>query len=524
VLFLLRRAGRLDPADPVEAASDRARQLAQQIVVLLGGLPLALDQAGAYILETSCGLEEYLALYEQRHAALLARRGRVPVEHPDSVGTAFALAFERVERQNPASVELLRLCAFLAPDAIPEALIVEGAKQLAEPLRSVAADPLAFNEAIEVLRSLSLVQRHVQGKTLSLHRLVQTVLRDSMSEGEQRAWIERGARLLEQAFPERSDLHVERWGWCEQLVPHVLLNADQCKEERITLSEAASLWHKAATYLRVRAQYGQAELLFQRAVHIRERILGPEHPEVAASLNGLVALYGEQGQYEQAEPLARRVLRIREQALGPEHPEVARPLNNLALISMDRGQYIEAERLYQRALHIWEQALGPEHPNVTYPLNNLAENYRKQGQYAEAEPLYRRALSIREQEWGTEHPDVATSLNNLAELYREQGRQEEAEPLALCALAIREQALRDEHLDTAESLGTLASIYRERGRYEEAEPLMQRALAIQERIVGVEHPKLIGLLERYAGLLRQMGRPQEAAGFEERTRAIRERG
>ncbi|MBO0795002.1 MAG: tetratricopeptide repeat protein, partial [Ktedonobacteraceae bacterium] len=63
---------------------------------------------------------------------------------------------------------------------------------------------------------------------------------------------------------------------------------------------------------------------------MRERILGSEHPDVAASLNGLVALYGEQGQYEEAEPLARRVLRIREQALGPEHPEVARPLNNLA--------------------------------------------------------------------------------------------------------------------------------------------------------------------------------------------------
>ncbi|MBO0795600.1 MAG: helix-turn-helix domain-containing protein, partial [Ktedonobacteraceae bacterium] len=116
VLFLLRRAGRLALADSVETASDKARQLAQQIVERLGGLPLALDQAGAYILETSCSLEEYLALYEQRHAALLARRGRVPVEHPDSVGTTFALAFERVERQNPASVELLRLCAFLAPD------------------------------------------------------------------------------------------------------------------------------------------------------------------------------------------------------------------------------------------------------------------------------------------------------------------------------------------------------------------------------------------------------------------------
>ncbi|MBO0790571.1 MAG: tetratricopeptide repeat protein [Ktedonobacteraceae bacterium] len=563
VLFLLRRARRLKRADPVEAASDRERLLVRQIVMLLGGLPLALDQAGAYILETGSSLEEYLALYEQRHTALLAWRGRVPVEHPDSVGTTFALAFERVERQSPAAVELLRLCAFLAPDAIPEALIVEGAELLAEPLQSVAIDPLAFNEAIEILRSLSLVQRYVQSKTLSLHRLVQTVLRDTMSEEERQTWIKRSVRLLKRAFPAGSDVLVERWGWCEQLVPHVLLNAAQCEEEGVALPEAASLWHRTATYLQTRAQYEQAEPLYQHAVRLREQVLGPEHPEVAKPLNGLAILYETQGRHVEAERLYQRALHIWEQASGPEHPELAYPLNGLAIVYIEQDRFAEAEPLLQRVLDMREQELGPEHPEVAYPLNNLAETYRRRNRFAEAEPLYQRALHIREQTLGSEHPETGYPIYNLAEIYREQGqykqaeswyrralriweqvlgiehplvahplnglaqiyrkqeRHAEAEPLALRALTIRERALGDEHPDTAESLSTLSTIYQEQGRYEEAEPLMRRALTIQERVLRAEHPKLLGLLECYADLLKKLGREEEAAGYEARARATR---
>jgi tetratricopeptide (TPR) repeat protein len=87
--------------------------------------------------------------------------------------------------------------------------------------------------------------------------------------------------------------------------------------------------------------------------------------------------------------LAKRALAISEKALGPDHPDVATSLNNLALLYRNQGRYADAEPLYKRSLAIREKALGPDHPDVAQSLNNLAGLYDSQGRYAEAEPLYK---------------------------------------------------------------------------------------------------------------------------------------
>ena len=94
-------------------------------------------------------------------------------------------------------------------------------------------------------------------------------------------------------------------------------------------------------------------------------------------LNNLAGLYDAQGHYAQAEPLYKRSLAIREKALGPDHPDVATSLNNLALLYETQGQYAQAEPLYKRSLAIREKALGPDHPDVAAALNNLARAVRR---------------------------------------------------------------------------------------------------------------------------------------------------
>src|SRR5260370_20212918 len=113
---------------------------------------------------------------------LLGRRGKLASDHPDSVVTAFSLIFQRVEQTNPAAAELLRLCAFLAPDAIPEEILGAGAEELGDILGPVTANPFKLNEALEVVRRYSLVQRHTETKTLSIHRLVQADTSDKIVE------------------------------------------------------------------------------------------------------------------------------------------------------------------------------------------------------------------------------------------------------------------------------------------------------------------------------------------------------
>jgi tetratricopeptide (TPR) repeat protein len=141
----------------------------------------------------------------------------------------------------------------------------------------------------------------------------------------------------------------------------------------------------------------------------------------AAALNQQVLQLYSQGRYSEAIPLAQRALTIREKALGADHPDVAVSLNNLAVA--------DAKQSHKRALTIREKALGPNHPDVALSLNNLAGIDQAQGRYAEAEPLYKRSLAIREKALSPDHPDVAQALNNLAELYRGLGRYADAEPL-----------------------------------------------------------------------------------------------
>ncbi|MBV9711383.1 MAG: helix-turn-helix domain-containing protein, partial [Ktedonobacteraceae bacterium] len=161
ILFLLRRAKRLEPTASVEALSRLAQSCpveyaaARELVERMGGLPLALDQVGAYVEETPCSLADYLHLYESRRAVLLRRRGDVVVDHPDSVATTWSLAFERVEQANSAAAELLCWCAFLAADAIPEEIFIGRSASQEERDGLMVVDAFAFNEAIRAASAYS---------------------------------------------------------------------------------------------------------------------------------------------------------------------------------------------------------------------------------------------------------------------------------------------------------------------------------------------------------------------------------
>jgi tetratricopeptide (TPR) repeat protein len=566
MLFVLRRAKVLEP----EAASERMHKLAmsmpaeyaaaEQLVEAMGGVPLALDQAGAYIEETGCSVSTYLQRYEQQHARLLDRRGVLGGDHPHSVTATFLLASKRIEREQSAAADLLHVCVLLHAEAIPEELFVEGAAHLGPELASLATDPYQLDQAIAVLRSLSLVQRQPEKSTLSMHRLLQAVLRERMSEPEQAEWLRRVIAALNAVFP---DVTHEAWGQCERLLPHVLTVATaipDCAGDR----ELAEALQKAADYLCYHARYEQAEPLYQRALRIGKQVWGPAHPQVAYPLCGLAYLFYEQGKYQQAEPLYHQALQIREQVLGPEHPdvaytlerlgmlywkegkyeqakllyqralsiqekakggehsEIAHLLNDMAILSVEQGEHEQAERLYQRALSMWERTLGANHPFAGMVLNNLSDLYIQQGKYEQAEPLCEQALRIWKQALGAEHPDVAYPLRHLADLYMEQGKYEQAEPLYQQALRIWEQALGSEHPNLAYPIHGLAILFTRQGKYEQAEPLYQQALRIWEQALGSEHPQLAHPLNNLAALYTAQGKYEQAELLFQRALTLRE--
>ena len=506
-LFLLHRADLLPVDATLEQASEHDRNGAHAICKELGGLPLALDQAGAYIEETRCSLSDYQQRYQSRRARLLQRRGGLVPDHPDAVAATWSLAFEKVEQANPTAADLLRLCAFLAPDAIPEEIITESAANLGHVLEPVASDAVNLDEAIAALGAYSLVRRNATEKSLSVHRLVQAVLKDQMDEQDRQQWAQRAVQAVNAAFPE---VKFETWLQCERCLPHAQACMILIEQERLTIPEAADLLTSMGWYLGERGRYTEAESPLQHAMTIREQQSEVEDLQTAYTATTLGWLCEYQGKYAQAEPLYQRTLSIREQQLGPQHPGTANSLNNLAALYQTQGKYSQAEPLYQRALSIYEQQLGAEHPTTASSLNNLAGLYRMQGKYEQAEPLYLRALTIQEQQLGERHPDTAMSLNDLAELYRVQGKYSQAEPLYQRALSIREQQLGPQHPDTALSLNNLALLYSAQGKDKQAEPLYERTIVIYEAQLGAQHPWLAVSLNNLAELYRTQGKDKQA--------------
>jgi hypothetical protein len=187
-LFLLRRGALLAPSAELSQVSNLQQELAMQISREMGGLPLALDQAGSYLEETGCGLADYQQMYRQHRDELLRKRGGLVADHPEPVAATWSLSFQQAQEKHPAAADLLCLCAFLAPDAIPEEILTEGASSLGPVLAPVAVDLFRLNQVLEGLRAYSLIRRNPTEKTLSIHRLVQAVHQAAMEEEERHTW------------------------------------------------------------------------------------------------------------------------------------------------------------------------------------------------------------------------------------------------------------------------------------------------------------------------------------------------
>jgi tetratricopeptide (TPR) repeat protein len=352
VEFLLKRTG--------DADQEPTGKLAEA----LGDLPLALEQAAAYIEATGESLSGYLRMFREQQAELLKR----PSPSSDStVATTWELSFQEVERCSPPAAALLNLCGFLAPDDIPLD-VLQQAPELPEALAEAASDAVQFADAIAALRRFSLVSR--SGDVLSVHRLVQAVTRERLAEEARKRWAAAAARAVNDAFPSGSD-DLRTWPACSRLLAHALAAADHSEPLEVAPEETGRLLNQAGLYLKGRAEFARARACFERALKIDEAAYGPEHPNVATDVNNLGSVLQDQGDLTAARACFERALKIDEAAYGPEHPDVATAVNNLGAVLLAQGELAGARACFERALGILRKSLGEDHPNTVLVRKNL---------------------------------------------------------------------------------------------------------------------------------------------------------
>ena len=497
--FLVSRTGDLD------------RVAARELAGLLGGLPLALEQAAAYVQATGTTLARYLLLFRDRQADLLAR-GEV-AGHPD-VAATLGLALSRLADQAPAAAGLVRLLAFLAPEPVPlTALLADGeaagrlGPEVAAAVGGLLGDALAAGDAIAALRRYSLVTPAGDGLVL-VHRLVQAITRAQLPADEADGWGQAAAALVEAAVPADPRLPAT-WPVCAVLLPHARAVLDLT---------SGGIW-RIAQYLGWSGSYPAARDLCQLIAdaHTGSDAYGPEHPDTLAARHSLAIWTGEAGDAAGARDQLAALLPVRERVSGAEHPDTLTTRNQLARFTGQAGDAAGARDQFAALLPVRERVLGAEHPRTLATHAELAYWTGKAGDAAGARDQFAAQLPVSERVLGAEHPDTLGARANLASWTGEAGDAAGARDQFAALLPVSERVLGAEHPDTLGARANLASWTGEAGDAAGARDQFAALLPVSERVLGAEHPDT---LTTRANLASWTGEAGDAAGARDQYAAL----
>ena len=465
--YLLDRAGR--------GTEGEARSLARK----LDGLPLAAEQAGAFLAERP---ELSFAFYEARLIELLEA-------YPNdldgrSVYATFAAAIEAVlERpQGDAALGILNICAFLSPEGVELELLTACATEteiLPEPTRTALSDELALADTLRSLRSYALIKESASD-TILLHRLLAEVARARLSDADREHWAAAGLSMIRALMPFNTDDDPSCWPLCAALTPHVialeqLLDPGPGQAGKVL----GYLLNRTAIYLTARGDFDGATDLNRRCTTVVEQCYGAKSPQVTAALGNLAGQLAEREEtWQEAETIFNRALAIKEETLAPDDPSLAITLSNLGRLKSRQRDFVAAEDLTKRAAEIDKVASGEISAPYATGLGNLGAIYREWARET-TDPDLRdkeraakvRAAEITRQVRGLRHPETTARYNNLATMYADRGDiARAAKHMARC-VAIELSLDQVQHPETQNEIRALLRLWSESGQGDKAQRL-----------------------------------------------------
>jgi hypothetical protein len=470
---------------------------ADHVADQLGDLPLAVEQAAAFMAATGMPADQYLRLLQTQATRLLDQA--VPGSYPQSLAAVTRLTVDQLAADDPAAAELAGLCAFLGPEPIPVDLFTDTPGALPGNLTARAADPLAWRQTLRHLARGSMARLDQRG--LVIHRLTQAILRDRFTRAQATDAREHIEAVLIASYP-GDPANAVNWPRWAQLMPHLLA------ESLADTNDPALRWVvcDACSYLLdrgdIRAGHDLAYELHQRW---RER-LGEDHENTLAAAHHLAWALQGMGSYPKARELDEDTLVRRRRVLGDDHPQTLISANSLAIDLRNLEQQLETARLLdQDTLDRRRRVLGDDHPHTLISATSLAGDLRLLGQADAARVLDQETLARRRRVLGDDHSHTMASAHNLAADLRLLGQAEAARELDEDTLARRRRILGDDHPHTLLSASSLAADLRVLGQAEAARVLDQDTLDRRRRVLGDDHPDTRTSRENLAIDLRALG-------------------
>lgn len=516
----------------------------------LGYLPLALEQAAAYIQQQgeAFGFRDYLDEYERSASELLAAGVLGSTEYPDSVATTWKPTLARL---GPDARMILRLAAQMAETPIPIKMFTQSAEIVVElagsrPRQGGAAD-FQVAAAIRDLKAYSMITS--DGKSLSLHPLLRRVEKvDAAASG-----IDYGPTALDiflSFAPESADLP-RTWAVWNGLFPHAVAlqesgnNAAPRKRIELLDHMARFAFGKAqytksvefeqqaygiaeatfgaespemedrlmnyGEYLRACKRYDEAERFFRRCLEWREKHYGHDSLPVAASLNYLGLLTRMTDREAESEGFLREGIAICQRCGINSDPTLLKLLLNLAMIALNKSDLDEAQQLAQRAQDVSAKEFGGEDLFSAYSDEILGAIANNRGDYAAAVPVFRRSAERQIELLGENHPETLEAMSVLAIGLVNAGHIEEA---LSWRTRIAKIILAEHGIDSQQSIESgrhVGELLLRLGRFEAALQLGKQSLTASEKLNGLQHPETLLNLVLVAGAELNLGQIVDAA-------------
>ena len=529
-------------------ASAEHREVAKQIVAELGYMPIAIDQAGAYIEAGRCSIHKYLQQFSLHRLTLMSDATfRGASNYDRSVYGTWDLSFKEIKRRasgqssagdahaSNAAILILQICAFYHHSNISKDIFRSAAEKSGEhivdsedenlPLAKSSLDryllaldnnghwdEFIFGQGIAVLLSFSLIKRDETSNMLSVHPLVHCWSREQISKSEQQRMYEMGSIILCCAISRGVSSY--DYGLRQLIFPHIKANESHGSQMGLTKKYYDDKWNNFIYVMRENGDWKHAEQLGIQVFDMRKRLLGAEHPDTLKSMASLARMYADRGNLKDAEQLEVQVLDMRKKLLGAEHADTLISMGNLARTYADRGKLKQAEQLEVQVLDMRKKLFGADHPGTLTCMGNLARTYADRGNLKEAEQLEVQVLDMRKKLFGAEHPNTLRSMKNLARTYCCQGKWNEAEQLQVYVLDERKKLLGAEHLQTLRIMQSLARTYTGQRKWDEAEKLEAEVLDMRRKLLGAEHPDTLISMGSLATIYANKGNLKEAEQLE----------
>ncbi|MFD1938223.1 FxSxx-COOH system tetratricopeptide repeat protein [Nonomuraea mangrovi] len=469
---------------------------ADEISSRLGDLPLAIEQAAVWLSETGMPTSEYLQLFDEHSTELLQVEGaEVPV------AAAWNVSFDRLRESHPAALQLLQVCAFLAPEPIPRSLLtssrdMEGPPELLQALR----DPIALSRTTRAINQYALAKLNHRDNTVSLHRLVQRVVTSQLSDDERMLFRHCGHLMLANADP-KAPGNRARWPEYHALFPHVFAS----KLEECTDPWARELFLNLIDFLYLWGDHNGFISMAQRAVETWSANLGPEHDATLAAelrLGRALRLFADFQAAYRHHLHARDALRER---LGPDHERTLEAQGYLGADLRYLGRFDEALEIDRQAFETLRRRFGPDDPLTLEQAHLLAIDYRLTGDPAKARELDEDTYRRKQEVLGPDNLSTISSRVALTIDIMECGHYLEARNLQEIHTNEMRRRFQNSHPGTMDAIGLLSVMSRKAGRQDEALKLSEEAMSLFRARYGEKAQTTVAITLNHAINLRHIG-------------------